>query len=366
MKKLVTPLMLVALVIFPFVLMIENSFASLTYTITRIGNGSNRYLAFDINDVGQVVGEAYVPGIGTRAFVYDSTGLYHLGTLGGYDSIARAINNNGQIVGESDDSTNRSQAFFYSGGVMHHLGTLGGNSSNAWGINDRGEVVGQSYINEGSVQHGFSYTQEGGMVDLGVIGYRSSGASGINNNGTIVGSAGVATSLSHAVIFDKETGVPVDLGSLPYFSSGSGANAVNNKEIIAGDSGGKPYIYDENGMHLLDFGFYDKGTACDINDHGLMVGQYMHAAEGHAFLYDSNSEEFYDLNDLVVDGEEWSYLGAATAINEDGQIVGYGYVGSDLQAYLLTPVPIPGAVWLLSSGLIGLVGLRGRFKKRSI
>ncbi len=28
-----------------------------------------------------------------------------------------------------------------------------------------------------------------------------------------------------------------------------------------------------------------------------------------------------------------------------------------------TPVPIPAAVWLLGSGLIGLVGLRKRFKK---
>lgn len=30
------------------------------------------------------------------------------------------------------------------------------------------------------------------------------------------------------------------------------------------------------------------------------------------------------------------------------------------------PVPIPSAVWLLGSGLIGLVGLRGRFRKRFI
>jgi hypothetical protein len=28
-----------------------------------------------------------------------------------------------------------------------------------------------------------------------------------------------------------------------------------------------------------------------------------------------------------------------------------------------TPVPIPGAIWLLSSGLIGLIGLRRKFKK---
>ena len=40
---------------------------------------------------------------------------------------------------------------------------------------------------------------------------------------------------------------------------------------------------------------------------------------------------------------------------------------SDLGAWVVadsaTSVPIPGAVWLLSSGLIGIVGLRRKFKK---
>ena len=34
-------------------------------------------------------------------------------------------------------------------------------------------------------------------------------------------------------------------------------------------------------------------------------------------------------------------------------------------AWLVTsaPVPLPGALWLLSSGLIGIVGVKRRFKK---
>ena len=35
-----------------------------------------------------------------------------------------------------------------------------------------------------------------------------------------------------------------------------------------------------------------------------------------------------------------------------------------MDTYTITGVPIPGAVWLLSSGLLGLVGLRRKFKKR--
>jgi probable HAF family extracellular repeat protein len=69
----------------------QTASASQFYTVTRIGFGGYRDLAFDINDHGQLVGEAYIPGVGTRAFVYDHSGVRSLGTLGGYESYARAI-----------------------------------------------------------------------------------------------------------------------------------------------------------------------------------------------------------------------------------------------------------------------------------
>jgi probable HAF family extracellular repeat protein len=51
----------------------------------------------------------------------------------------------------------------------------------------------------------------------------------------------------------------------------------------------------------------------------------------------------------------FSYLRNATAINDKGQIVGYGVTtNGDNHAFLMTPVPIPGAVWLLGSGLAEL------------
>ena len=63
-----------------------------------------------------------------------------------------------------------------------------------------------------------------------------------------------------------------------------------------------------------------------------------------------------DLNNLV-DLPPGVVLTTAYGINDQGWIVG---VASNNHAFLLTP--IPGAVWLFGSGLLGLVGWR-RFRK---
>ena len=44
----------------------------------------------------------------------------------------------------------------------------------------------------------------------------------------------------------------------------------------------------------------------------------------------------------------------------------FGTGGTDYAPYLsvtVSSIPIPGAVWLLGSGLIGIVGIRRKYKK---
>ncbi len=68
-----------------------------------------------------------------------------------------------------------------------------------------------------------------------------------------------------------------------------------------------------------------------------------------------------DLNNLLSPGSGWS-LQAATGINDLGQIVGYGMINGNQQAFLLTPttVPVPAAAWLFGSGLLGFIGVGRR------
>ena len=62
-----------------------------------------------------------------------------------------------------------------------------------------------------------------------------------------------------------------------------------------------------------------------------------------------------DLNTLIDPLSGWE-LSAATAINDAGQITGYGVIGGQNHAFLLTPVPEPTTLALLALGLPLLVG----------
>ena len=83
---------------------------------------------------------------------------------------------------------------------------------------------------------------------------------------------------------------------------------------------------------------------------------------------------FYNLEPVDSTGLPiFDYFGypdfTAGPANGSGPLVGWGFQeGSyDNGAYVInissTPVPIPGAIWLLGSGLIGIVGIRRKLKK---
>ncbi|MCP9440896.1 MAG: VPLPA-CTERM sorting domain-containing protein, partial [Nitrospira sp.] len=160
---------------------------------------------------------------------------------------------------------------------------------------------------------------ESGMVDLGTLGGDRSRASGINNHGQVVGWAENAGGQGRAFLWTSESGM-VDLGTL----------------------GG------------------DLSLAYDINDHGQVVGWARNASGGmRAFLYEGGT--MFDLMTLLVSGHGWHLLGEATAINDRGQIVGWGLnPDRELRGFLLTPVPLPAAVWLFGAGLVGLAGFARR------
>jgi probable HAF family extracellular repeat protein len=67
-----------------------------------------------------------------------------LGTIGGYYSTASDLNQAGQVVGQAGTADGLGQAFLWENGTMIDLGTLGGTYSYAEGINDLGQVVGTS------------------------------------------------------------------------------------------------------------------------------------------------------------------------------------------------------------------------------
>ncbi len=125
--------------------------------------------AFSINQGGAAVGWSGTCAVTAHAILWQTGSMVNLGSLGGsYNNAALDINNRGQIVGYSDLSGDTAtHAFLWQSGTMSDLGTLPGDTlSVAYGINDKGQVVGQS-CNASSCR-GFIW-RNGSMTDLNLL-----------------------------------------------------------------------------------------------------------------------------------------------------------------------------------------------------
>ena len=157
-------------------------------------------------------------------------------------------------------------------------------------INDNGEIVGVAYSN--TVPQAFLYS--GGVITyLGYLpGGSNSAALGLNTNGQVVGWSAIPGQYAlcyHAFLYSG--GVMTDLGDL----------------------GGAAF-----------------SVAMGVNNHGQVVGWSQTTtnillAFQHAFLYSAG--KMIDLNSLIVTNSGWT-LKVATAINDHGQIVGWGVISS--------------------------------------
>jgi probable HAF family extracellular repeat protein len=297
----------------------------LTYSVTDLGTlGGTGYTgsgASDVNDAGQVAGASYLPcNCVVHPFFWSGSRLVDLGVSGsafgmnglgqvvgyynqgpflwskdtgimslGLSGDAFAVNNHTEVVGRVFVNA-KAEAFYWKDGQAV---VFDGYYSTAIDINDQGVVVGADQSGA------FRWTQAGGVRHLAGLGTtHEDGAKAINNLGQIVGySYSDVYQTTHAVYFSP-TG-PVDLGTLPGLS-----------------------------------------VAYDINDRGQVVGV---RNLGQAFITDIYTKKMVDLNTLIPPNSGW-YLGSASAINSQGQIVGSGDYRNQAHAYLLTPVAGPPAV----------------------
>jgi probable HAF family extracellular repeat protein len=318
----------------------------LDYSIALLTLGGFESYAYGINNTGEVTGASYTAGNSAyHAFFRDTEGtITDLGTLGGFNySVGSGINSAGQVVGWSypPGDQNFHAVFWDSDGTIRDLG--GGFESNAYGINNAGQVVGSAIGGAGVVA--VRWNSDGSTTYLGGLGGTDSYAYAINNAGQIAGWSYTANGLDHAVLWGSD-GAITDLGTLG--GCCSRAAAINDSGQVTGWSvpldGGQVHaaIWNPDGTRR-DLGtlggFASSGEG--INSAGQVVGaSYIPSGAVHAAFWDSDGT-ITDLNTQIPPDSGWE-LGAATAINDAGQIVGWGRLnGGFNRAFLLTPNSLP-------------------------
>jgi probable HAF family extracellular repeat protein len=347
----------------------ETAVAISPYHITDLGTLGGTYSqARGINIHGDVVGSSTTTSGDEHAFLYHDGAMTDLGVLysGDTSSQSHGINDSGIVVGRSVGAT--SNPFYTSGDQMHFVGSLGGNYGWATGITNAGQIVGISADSNGNT-HAFLATN-GSMTDLGTLSNTDNYtiAYGVNELGSVTGYSS-GPNMSEAFLF--RNGQMHGLGNLGGYSRGF---AVNNLDHVAGasiiNSNGDEHAFFWHDGTMTDLGttagaITSQGLGMNNLDQvvGTLVFDPSDGTKNHGFLFTDGV--MIDVNSLLPANSGW-VLRDAQGINDLGQIVGFGNIGGEQHAYLLTPVPEPSVLALIAvSGILIAIFTQHRCQRTS-
>ena len=357
-----------------------HDFPSSIYTLKTVEGWysypNNLSVPYAVNNAGVVVG-GYLPyspypyatnyGFRWSGQFTESGQFAQIGPITpgyGLNSLAAGVNGAGQIVGCSDYSYlgGENVPIFWENGTFTWLaapsGWTGyGDNRIANALNDSGLIVGTMVNSQGTLRAVKWATKSAQGQDLlsmtrPDIAMLAAYANAVSPNGRIVGKAqhpdyGVFRAFRTRQIDSDLLKLESDLGSLAGPGGASEAWAINGLDEVAGASqiaGGQWrgfVLRMTGGMDDLipaQGGSWSK--AYGINGSGYVVGQstnYWGYSKASLWYYNGLP---YALESLISGGlpAGWTELTSAEAINDDGQIVGWGYKNGVQKAFLLTPI----------------------------
>jgi probable HAF family extracellular repeat protein len=331
----------------PFVIMANSS--ALAYELIDLGASVEPKA---INNAGVVVGSRHSDQSPAAAFSWSSARGFE--TIDG--TSANAVNDSGQIAGSTITG-----AFILTGSNY-----LEWSNYDAFGMNQSGAVTGYQLGSNSFQPRALPYNPaifDSGQWDVSEIAdlYRRGSREGvyadrfvlssINDSGYSVGyryKYGLAG--SHSILIDSNATIrdKADVTYLPIPVGGKAAD-INNNNMIVGTTGSNPettpviytqaYLLDYNSnaltiLPLLEGGL--RSSAYDVNEYNQVVGTSETMVgitmEDHAFLWQQADGTATDLNQWAPAG--WT-LTTATAINDNGDIVGIGALNGVIHGFLL-------------------------------
>lgn len=313
-----------------------------SYTIRELPPPANQSYPYDINNRGDVVGET--AGGPPEGFIYNAgTGGVRL--LG--PGAVTAINDRGEYVGISYlGGSTTGYVKREDGGVsLNYPSDCGPSGTYAWDINGSGTAVGHYFV---CLSPGLFTWRGFRLID--------DTPEDLNDTADLGSEASAINDLGHAVgyfqeiddVFQTENAVKraaLFTGSTPQkiYSANveSVATDINNsgwivgwwRELSMGDFAERPVhaFLRSNGGNQTLF----EGIANAINNNGQVVGSKDTSSGQRAVRWQNGQLEILD--DLLPVDSGWE-LQSADAINDKGEIVGYGLHNGEFRVFVLTPL----------------------------
>jgi hypothetical protein len=285
---------------------------------------------------------------------------------------ALGINDSGQIVGRYTVGDGSNFQGFIKNGTTY-------TSFNypVLGINNSGQIVGSSFVKDGATSTSIYYPSSDATY-----------VKGINNSGQIVGfyeTHNQGASHLHGFLTDGVTYVSFDW---PGMNNTYGIGINDSGQIVGNIYSGAQFGFIKNGTSYTSIYYPGSNNtyAYGINNSGQIVGSYL--GFGHSTpegAWGADLHGYLKVGDDIITLDypgAMAYTGfyrtTAYDINDLGEIVGSYADSNGYHGFIATfvttpsppsppiqpgpPVPLPSAMLLFGSGLLGLVGWR-RLKK---
>ncbi len=268
------------------------------------------------------------------------------------------INNNGHIISLFHRMAGEPfVSYYWKDGNLENT-----TSGSFYDINDNDQIVYMNWIVGETLEMSYLREPSGNLIDLGNQESRFIHGFAINDIGQIAGATNNFGDGSDAAgfVWDQNKGLE-ELTPLTGDNFSCGVDIDNSGQVVGWSSEDHDYpfldkhfvLWDQSG-NIVDMGgeLLFSGPSVFMNDSAQIAGEFKLEGDDdfNSYLWEEETG-FVLVQDLLADGSSWQ-VGRLWGINDQGQMIASATFEGERHAVLLTPVPEPGTLLLMSLGIL--------------